>query len=108
FTSFKPGGGQRYGVAPDRTNRLLVAASPNDELSDTHWLRSDVDHFLVREAIATGVEYVDEIHLEAFDRLGDTSGLTGSRRVTPVSIRAALVVDASGPHGFSSRALNIR
>ena len=29
---------------------LLVAASPRDEIADTHWYRSDVDHFLVREA----------------------------------------------------------
>jgi tetracycline 7-halogenase / FADH2 O2-dependent halogenase len=108
FTYFRHERDQSYRVDADRATQLLVAASPNDELSDTHWLRSDVDHFLVREAIATGVEYGDEIQLESFERLGDTSVLTGRRRDTPVSIRAALVVDASGPHGFLSRALNVR
>ena len=38
-----------------------MAASPNDEISDTHWLRADVDAFLMREAVALGVEYVDEV-----------------------------------------------
>ena len=56
FTYFKHETGRRYGPTPDRSNQLLVAASPNDELSDTHWLRSDVDHFLVREAIALGAD----------------------------------------------------
>ena len=108
FTYFRHARNQSYRVDADRSTQLLVAASPNDELSDTHWLRSDVDHFLVQEAIATGVEYLDDTRIESFERPGDTSVLIGSRRETPVSIRAALVVDASGPHGFISRALNIR
>src|SRR5215204_4713750 len=68
FTYFKHEAGRRYDAKTDRSNQLLVAASPNDELSDTHWLRSDVDHFLVREAMAAGVEYLDEVQLESFDR----------------------------------------
>jgi len=108
FTYFRHEQNQPYVVNTDRSTQLLVAASPNDELSDTHWLRSDVDHFLVREAIATGVQYIDEIQIESFERSGNTSVLAGRRRETAVSIRAALVVDASGPHGFISRALNIR
>jgi tetracycline 7-halogenase / FADH2 O2-dependent halogenase len=108
FTYFRHEQNQSYVVEADRSTQLLVAASPNDELSDTHWLRSDVDHFLVREAIATGVEYIDEIQIKSFERSANTSVLAGRRRETAVSIRAALVVDASGPHGFISRALNIR
>ena len=107
FTYFKHERNQPYRVDADRATQLLVAASPNDELSDTHWLRADVDDFLVREAIDSGVEYVDEIQLESFDRAGDVSVLAGQRRNVPVTIRAGLVVDASGPHGFMSRARNI-
>src|SRR5215471_13794817 len=54
FTYFKHEAGRRFAIAPARANALLVAASPNDEVSDTHWLRSDVDAFLVAEAIAAG------------------------------------------------------
>jgi FADH2 O2-dependent halogenase len=68
FTYFRHERNQTYRVDADRSTQLLVAASPNDELSDTHWLRSDVDHFLVREAIDTGVEYLDDIQLESFER----------------------------------------
>ena len=64
FTYFKHHEGEPYRSCPDRSTQLLVAASPSDELSDTHWLRADVDHFLVREAIDTGVEYVDQVSLD--------------------------------------------
>ncbi len=108
FTYFRHERGSTYRPAPDRSTQLLVAASPNDELSDTHWLRSDVDRFLADEAIATGVEYVDELQLESFDGHDGYAQLAGNRRGRPVTIRARLVVDASGPHGFISRALQIR
>src|SRR5262245_18171320 len=108
LTYFKHGRSQQYRVAPDRSNQLLVAASPNDEVSDTHWLRADVDHFLVREAVALGVEYLDEVTLNAIERKPDgTSTLSGHRRGTPLRVTAAFVVDASGPRGFLSRALGI-
>ena len=108
FTYFKHETGQRYHGAPDRSNQLLVAASPNDELSDTHWLRSDVDHFLVREAIALGADYLDETTLDQMEWHADGAAtLTGTRQGTSVRLRAGFVVDASGPRGFLSRALNI-
>jgi FADH2 O2-dependent halogenase len=88
---------------------LLVAASPSDELSDTHWLRADLDHFLVREAVALGVEYLDEVALDAVDwRADGAATLSGTRGGTDIRVRARFVVDASGPRGFLSRALNIR
>jgi len=107
FTYFKHERDRRYRVAADASNRLLVAASPSDELSDTHWLRSDVDHFLVRDAIDLGAEYVDEVTLERVDNLDGVMVLEGHRHGKPVRIRARLVVDASGPRGFLSRALPI-
>src|SRR5262245_54439515 len=108
FTYFKHETGQRYRTAPARANQLLVAASPNDELSDTHWLRADVDHFLVREAIALGVEYLDETTLEAVEWHAENSAtLAGTRQGATVRMRGSFVVDASGPRGFLSRALGI-
>ncbi|MGI9471292.1 MAG: NAD(P)/FAD-dependent oxidoreductase [Rubripirellula sp.] len=37
------------------SHSLLIAASPNDDVSDTHWYRPDVDHFLFQHAISSGV-----------------------------------------------------
>jgi FADH2 O2-dependent halogenase len=108
FTYFKHERGERYRVAPDRSNRLLVAASPSDEVSDTHWLRSDVDHFLMREAIALGVDYIDEVTLDSIERLADGAmALAGARRGAAFRVRVDHVIDASGPRGFLSRTLGI-
>jgi FADH2 O2-dependent halogenase len=108
FTYFKHETGCRYAAAPERSNQLLVAASPNDELSDTHWLRSDVDHFLVCESTALGADYMDEVTLDGVERhADDTTTLRGTRRGVPVRLRATAIVDASGPRGFLSRALGI-
>jgi FADH2 O2-dependent halogenase len=108
FTFFKHDAGRPYRCAPGRANQLLVAASPSDELSDTHWLRSEVDHFLVDEAAALGAEYLDSTSLDRLDFGPDGSpALTGTRESKPIRVRAQLVVDASGPRGFLSRALGI-
>jgi tetracycline 7-halogenase / FADH2 O2-dependent halogenase len=108
FTYFKHETGRRYEATPDRSNQLLVAASPSDELSDTHWLRADVDHFLVREAITLGVDYLDEVSLGGVEwHADDTATLTGTRRGTAVRLRAGFVVDASGPRGLLSRVLGL-
>ena len=89
-----------------RSRQLLVAASPNDELADTHWLRSDVDEFLVAEAIAVGVDYWDGVSLTSADLEGSLL-LTGKRRGRPFTVQPRLVIDATGPHGFLARTLEI-
>ena len=107
FTYFRHERAMSYRADADRGNQLLVAASPSDELSDTHWLRSDVDHFLVREAISLGVEYLDEMQIESWDRREGCSVVGGRRRGTQVSLRIPFLVDASGPNGFVSRTLGL-
>jgi FADH2 O2-dependent halogenase len=108
FTFFRHDAGRLYAPAADRANQLLVAASPNDEVSDTHWLRADVDHFLVREACALGVEYLDACVLDSL-RLGadGPAALEGSRDGRRVRLAASAVIDASGPRGALSRLLDI-
>jgi FADH2 O2-dependent halogenase len=83
--------------------RLLVAASPTDEIADTHWLRADVDHHFVREAVAAGVDYRDRVELTRVDG----TRLTGTRDGSPFEVRADFVIDASGPNGFLARQLGI-
>ena len=107
FTYFRHERDTSYRAGAGRCNQLLVAASPSDELSDTHWLRSDVDHFLVREAISLGVEYLDEMQIETWDRRDGCSVVGGRRRGTQVSLRVPFLVDASGPNGFVSRTLGL-
>ncbi len=84
-----------------------MAASPSDESSDTHWLRADVDQFLMQEAVALGADYIDQVRLGGVEWRSSDAVLSGERRGAPISVTATFVVDASGPHGFLSRALNL-
>ena len=91
----------------ERGDQLLVAASPRDEIGDTHWWRADFDHLLVREAQKAGVEYVDRVALRDYEQCGDEVKLDGEREGRPVAFRAKFLVDATGPRGFLHRALGL-
>jgi FADH2 O2-dependent halogenase len=106
-TYFKHESGARYAAAPDRSNQLLVSGCLNDEAADSHWMRSDVDYFLLREAIASGADFLDQTDMQSIEPGNGGSSLSGERRGQSLKLRARLVVDASGPRGFLSRALGI-
>jgi FADH2 O2-dependent halogenase len=107
FTYFKHERHRAYRPAADRSNQLLVAASPCDEVADTHWLRSDVDHFLVNEAAAAGAEYLDRAELQSVEWARGGARLQGLRQGRALQAQARLVVDASGPRGYLSRGMKI-
>jgi FADH2 O2-dependent halogenase len=85
------------------SERLVVAASPNDAVADTHWFRADVDHHFVREAVAAGVDYRDRAELTAVESVSNGIRLTGLRNGEPFDLEVALVIDASGPAGVLAR-----
>jgi tetracycline 7-halogenase / FADH2 O2-dependent halogenase len=92
---------------PNRQDQLLVAASPRDEIADTHWYRADFDHLLVKEAQKLGVEYVDQVKLHRISEDSNGSILEGQRDGSDVAYRAKFVIDATGPRGFLHRALGL-
>ena len=108
FTFYGHKAGEPFRGDPWRRDQLLVAASPRDEVADTHWYRPDFDHFLLREAQAAGAEYLDRVKLDGCEQESDGPVvLRGAREQEPLAVRARLVVDASGPRGFLFRALGL-
>ncbi len=105
FTFYAHTAGRPFGADPERRDQLLVAASPCDEVADTHWYRPDFDAFLAAEAEREGAVHLDRTEIEGLRFEGETAvldtGHLGRRR----TIGARLLVDASGPDGFLSRAL---
>ncbi len=89
------------------SERLLVAASPDDALADTHWVRADVDHHFVRQAIAAGVDYRDRTELASAEFATDSVTVCGSRSGEPFELRAKFLIDATGPGGFLARQLGL-
>ena len=107
FTYYRHHRGQRFLDRGLDAERLLVAASPHDAIADSHWFRADVDHHFVREAEATGVDYLDNVEIKTADFSQSPVRLIGARGGAPLEIEAGFVIDASGPGGFLARELSI-
>lgn len=107
FSFFFHQPGEPFGDDSDHKRQLMVAASPNDEIGDTHWYRPDFDHNLMREAEQAGAIYLDETAIDRVAFEGSGAALEGTCRGEPVRVTASFVVDASGPRGFLSRALGL-
>jgi FADH2 O2-dependent halogenase len=107
FTYYRHHPGQAFANRGLDSERLLVAASPHDSLSDTHWVRADIDHHFVRQAVAAGVDYRDRVNLTTADVARDSVRLSGTRNGTALELRANFLIDASGPGGFLARQLSI-
>ena len=88
-----------------RSRQLMVAASPSDDVADTHWYRPDFDRMLVEEAQAAGAEYIDETELDAARPEPNGMTLEATRHGRRLAVHAGFVVDASGPRGFLTRTL---
>ncbi len=106
FYSHLPGAGWRSD--PGRANELLVAASPRDEIADTHWYRPDFDAFLASEAVRCGAEYLDDTALGPPEPGSGGVAFSGTRGGKGMRFTAGFVIDASGPRGYLHRALGIR
>ena len=106
FTFYGHTAGRKFAARPDRSDQLLVAASPCDEVADTHWYRPDFDAFLAQEAAREGAEYMDrtEVRLAGFE--SGAAVLETQRFGRERTLRARLLVDATGPGGFLQRSLS--
>jgi len=107
FSFYHHVAGEPFASDPERNRQLLVAASPNNAVADTHWYRPEFDHFLVREAQALGVEYVDRVSIDGLTRTGGCTELSGAREGQAVRYQAGFVVDATGPRGALTRLLGL-
>jgi FADH2 O2-dependent halogenase len=95
FSYFHHVEGEPFAPTDDHANELLVAASPDDESSDTHWLRADFDAFLVDEVRAAGIPYFDHCELKKLVD-DDPWSLECVRGGRGLQLRSPFIVDASG------------
>lgn len=97
--------GERFADTAAHDRQLLVAASPHDEIADTHWYRPEFDHALVDEAARAGAIYIDETAIAEVRPEGGRMRLEGGRHGRSVVIDAGFVIDAGGPRGLLSSTL---
>jgi tetracycline 7-halogenase / FADH2 O2-dependent halogenase len=105
FTFFFHEPGCRLGEDANHERQLLVAASPRDEIADTHWYRPQFDQALAQEAETEGAIYLDMTCLERIRQEGTRVVLEGQRDGRSLRIDTRFVVDATGPRGFLHHAL---
>lgn len=87
---------------------LQVAASPNESVADSHWLRSAIDHYQVRQARAEGVDYLDLCQVTALSIGDDGADLTLETETSgEISVRARVVVDGSGGSAVVAKLLDL-
>lgn len=111
FTFYHHRRGEPFRGHTDNVHRLLVAASPEDALADTHWLRADVDQHLVERARTEGIDVHEDTAVVDVQRIEDGSQpgwrLLARRGDTPVTFEARIVVDGSGPAAVVPKALGL-
>lgn len=107
FSYFHHTDGSPFQPMANRESELIVAASVDDEHSDTHWYREEFDALFVAEAESMGIPYLDRTTLHRLEP-GDPWTLTGHRESDRIRITADFVVDATGPSSPLLNALGIR
>ncbi|MBL9138895.1 MAG: tryptophan 7-halogenase [Verrucomicrobiales bacterium] len=108
FTFFHHQLSMPFGAAADRSDQLMVAASPRDEIADTHWYRPEFDQFLVREAIREGVEYVDHCEVMAVEMAGTGATIRARHEGRDRSFAGRVVIDASNHRGPVAQSLGLK
>ena len=109
FSYFGHDEGATFATSPDHDRELLVAASSSDEVSDTQWLRSDVDAFLFDLAARSGVTCFDHIEFDPADfgptsrAVGSPWRFTGTRRGERREFAARFLIDATGERALVAR-----
>jgi FADH2 O2-dependent halogenase len=106
FTFVRHEAGRPFTPRPDHANELLVAASPRDEIADTHWFREHFDLFVVEEVKAAGIPYYDQTEVTKLEQR-DGWRVHAHRLGKELHVAAAFLIDATGPSGLLPRLLAI-
>lgn len=95
FSYFHHREGEPFIPGPDHERELLVAASANDEVGDTHWYRADVDAFIARLFVEAGGQLWEETTADSIED-GPVWGLRCQRQGATSQVSARFLVDGTG------------
>ncbi|MDP6447482.1 MAG: tryptophan 7-halogenase [Pirellulaceae bacterium] len=92
----------------DHRNELVVAASRSDAVSDTHWLRADVDQLFATIAAESGAVGMFDREIRQVARVGSAWKLVVADRDGQIETATAeFLVDASGRGGVLQKQLGL-
>ncbi|MGN6801651.1 MAG: NAD(P)/FAD-dependent oxidoreductase [Ginsengibacter sp.] len=107
FSFFKHFPKKEFFTDENHLNELLVAASTNNELSDTNWFRSDFDAFLVTKVKEEEIDYFDGTEITNVEK---RSGWIFSVKQQDEEkiIKAKFFIDATGSGDLLENFLGIK
>jgi FADH2 O2-dependent halogenase len=99
FSYFVHHQGREYEEADLGQSSLLVAASPSDDVADTHWYRADVDTLFWRQAVSSGAMDLTGHRVIGIHRARKSGLHVVCQGQTEVKLATDWVVDATGQTG---------
>jgi FADH2 O2-dependent halogenase len=107
FSYFQHEAERPFQPREDHGNELLVAASADNEHSDTQWFRADVDQFLVNEARQAGIPVWERTTVENLEFRGDAWHFTAISAEETRRVTAKFLIDGTGEAAVLPKFLNI-
>ena len=113
FSYFQHQAGKPFQPQADQSNELLAAASSSDEVSDTQWLRSDVDAFFFHKACESGVAAFENSEVSSLSRTDQgwavkVCNAESTASSNTCNLRAEFLIDASGAGQVLAQHLGIK
>lgn len=96
FSYYKHYPGKSFTTDIHHSNELLVAASVSDTLSDTNWLRSDFDAFLVQKVKEYGIDYFEDTEINAAERTANQWMFQANQQAGAITLQSSFFIDATG------------
>ena len=99
---------RKFEFEKQHSNELVVAASPNDEVADSNWMRSDVDHKIVQWFNNYGVQFLDNCQIHSISHSTPGFRFSLEKDSREFTLGADYFVDASGGSAVGVRAMGGR
>ncbi len=108
FSYYKHYPGKTFSTDENHINELLVAASVSDELSDTNWLRSDFDAFLVTKVKEACIDYFEETEITTATRENKKWLLNVNHNNNAFVIHSTFFIDATGSGILADKLFSVK
>jgi FADH2 O2-dependent halogenase len=108
FSYYKHYPGKEFSTGAGHANELLVAASTNDAMSDTNWLREDFDAFLVSKLEEYNIGYLDLTEIISATRENSEWKVTINCAGNPGVIQSSFFIDATGSGVLADKLFSVK
>lgn len=104
FSYYKHSDGESFSSDSKHSHELLVAASVDNENSDTQWYRPEVDHLFVQMVTEAGIDYLDRTEIQSIRRTASGQWtIQADQNGDEIQLNAGFIIDATGSSNFSNR-----